>query len=324
MQFNLVDRIVEVDPGKRLRAVKNLTLGEEYLADHFPTFPVMPGVLMLQTLVESASWLLRLSEEQVRSLQERAPGLVDAYPLTPLQEGMLFHTLAEAEQGAYANQFVQELGDEVDLGLLERSWRELVSRHEVLRTAVLWEGLPEAVQAVARAVPFALERVDWSGLGEAEREAAFARLLEADRERGFELGRAPLMRVTLVELGENRQRVLWSMHHVLLDGWSVALVLDELSRIYRGLGEGRMPGGRARRPFREYVAWLRRRPKELLQHHLLEWKSVADSVLNRMTPAARERLLRDLVDADPVLFLKLATPVIDRLPFSDEASTSAP
>src|SRR5919202_1526134 len=63
MRFHLVDRIVEVVPGKSLRAVKNLTLGEEYLADHFPTFPVMPGVLMLQALVESAAWLLRLSED---------------------------------------------------------------------------------------------------------------------------------------------------------------------------------------------------------------------------------------------------------------------
>src|SRR5437870_7095296 len=63
MRFHLVDRIVEVVPGKSLRAVKNLTLGEEYLADHFPTFPVMPGVLMLQTLVETAAWLLRVSED---------------------------------------------------------------------------------------------------------------------------------------------------------------------------------------------------------------------------------------------------------------------
>src|SRR5437762_1913229 len=63
MRFHLVDRIVEVVPGKSLRAVKNLTLGEEYLADHFPTFPVMPGVLMLQTLVEAGAWLLRLSED---------------------------------------------------------------------------------------------------------------------------------------------------------------------------------------------------------------------------------------------------------------------
>src|SRR5262245_36242058 len=63
MRFSLVDRIVEVEPGRRLRAVKNLTLGEEYLADHFPTFPVMPGVLMLQTLVEAGAWLLRITDE---------------------------------------------------------------------------------------------------------------------------------------------------------------------------------------------------------------------------------------------------------------------
>src|SRR3712207_2628057 len=68
MRFNLVDRIVEVQPGRSLRAVKNLTLGEEYLADHFPTFPVMPGVLMLQTLVEAGAWLLRLSEDYQHSV----------------------------------------------------------------------------------------------------------------------------------------------------------------------------------------------------------------------------------------------------------------
>jgi 3-hydroxyacyl-[acyl-carrier-protein] dehydratase len=68
MRFNLIDRIVEIRPGKSLRAYKNLTLGEEYLADHFPTFPVMPGVLMLQTLVEAAAWLLRLSEDYRHSI----------------------------------------------------------------------------------------------------------------------------------------------------------------------------------------------------------------------------------------------------------------
>ncbi len=68
MRFNLIDRIVEVCPGKSLRAVKNLTLGEEYLADHFPTFPVMPGVLMLQTLVEAGSWLLRLTDDFAHSM----------------------------------------------------------------------------------------------------------------------------------------------------------------------------------------------------------------------------------------------------------------
>jgi 3-hydroxyacyl-[acyl-carrier-protein] dehydratase len=68
MRFNLVDRIVEVQPGRTLRAVKNLTLGEEYLADHFPSFPVMPGVLMLQTLVEAGAWLLRLTDDYRHSV----------------------------------------------------------------------------------------------------------------------------------------------------------------------------------------------------------------------------------------------------------------
>ncbi len=63
MRFHLVDRILAVEPGRSLRATKNLTLGEDYLADHFPTFPVMPGVLMLQTLVEAGAWLLRASED---------------------------------------------------------------------------------------------------------------------------------------------------------------------------------------------------------------------------------------------------------------------
>lgn len=63
MRFQLVDRILEIDPGRRIRMVKNLTLAEEYLADHFPTFPVMPGVLMLQTLVEAGAWLLRITDD---------------------------------------------------------------------------------------------------------------------------------------------------------------------------------------------------------------------------------------------------------------------
>ena len=63
MRFHLIDRILDLEPGKRIRMVKNLTLAEEYLADHFPTFPVMPGVLMLQTLVEGAAWLLRATED---------------------------------------------------------------------------------------------------------------------------------------------------------------------------------------------------------------------------------------------------------------------
>jgi 3-hydroxyacyl-[acyl-carrier-protein] dehydratase len=103
MRFQLVDRILEVDPGRRIRLVKNLTLAEEYLADHFPTFPVMPGVLMLQTLVEAGAWLIRISEDfrhsiivlrEARNVKYGAfmqPGksMVVTAELTETQEGLV-------------------------------------------------------------------------------------------------------------------------------------------------------------------------------------------------------------------------------------------
>src|SRR5947199_4552301 len=100
MRFHLVDRILAVDPGRRLQATKNLTLGEEYLADHFPTFPVMPGVLMLQTLVEAGAWLLRVTEDfrySVIVLRE-AKNVKDGHSMEPgrqMQVGVELLELAE-------------------------------------------------------------------------------------------------------------------------------------------------------------------------------------------------------------------------------------
>ncbi len=91
MRFNLVDRILEVQPGKVIRAVKYLTLGEEYLADHFPTFPVMPGVLMLQTLVEAGAWLWRITDDFQHSvivLREAKNVKYGTFIMPPCEAGM--------------------------------------------------------------------------------------------------------------------------------------------------------------------------------------------------------------------------------------------
>ena len=68
MKFVLLDRIVELEPGTRIHALKGLTLAEEYLADHFPTFPVMPGVMMVEALVQASAWLVRVTEDFAHSL----------------------------------------------------------------------------------------------------------------------------------------------------------------------------------------------------------------------------------------------------------------
>ena|SRR5579859_8122069 len=101
MRFNLIDRIVEVRPGRELRAIKNLTLGEEYLADHFPTFPVMPGVLMLETLVEAGAWLLRLSDDFASSVivLREAKGIKYGTFMEPGKQMNLSVELTERSEG---------------------------------------------------------------------------------------------------------------------------------------------------------------------------------------------------------------------------------
>src|SRR5579859_7369598 len=102
MRFNLIDQIVEVCPGKSLRAIKNLTLGEEYLADHFPTFPVMPGVLMLQALVEAGAWLLRATDDFRHSVivLREARGVKYGSFMEPGRRMSILVELAEQSGGA--------------------------------------------------------------------------------------------------------------------------------------------------------------------------------------------------------------------------------
>jgi 3-hydroxyacyl-[acyl-carrier-protein] dehydratase len=101
MRFQLLDRILAIEPGKSIRMVKNLTLAEEYLADHFPTFPVMPGVLMLQTLVEAGAWLLRISDDfqhSVIALREAKNVKYGAF-MQPGKSMVVTAELSEAQEG---------------------------------------------------------------------------------------------------------------------------------------------------------------------------------------------------------------------------------
>jgi amino acid adenylation domain-containing protein len=182
----------------------------------------------------------------------------DLYLLSPLQQGMLFHTLYSPGSAAYVEQLVLVLGGRPRAAELRRAWQMVVERHSVLRTGFIWEGVPKPLQVVFRKVDVPWQEHDWSALPEAEVEARWARLLEEDRERGFDLPRAPLLRFTLVRTAADEHRLLWTSHHILTDGWSVPIVLGELSAIYHGLLAGAPPRLRPARPFREYIAWLNR------------------------------------------------------------------
>src|SRR5580698_5455809 len=144
----------------------------------------------------------------------------DIYPLSPLQQGILFHTLSAPASGVYFVQRSWVLEGDLDAGALARAFQEVVDRHPILRTAFVWDrhGRPMQVVREKATLPFA--PIDLRGLRAEEQAARVRAFAEADRARGFELQRAPLMRVTLLRLGDAAHRLVWSTHHLLLDGWS--------------------------------------------------------------------------------------------------------
>ncbi|HSU17612.1 amino acid adenylation domain-containing protein [Longimicrobium sp.] len=181
----------------------------------------------------------------------------DLYPLSPLQQGMLFHTLYSPGSGAYLEQISMRLRGAVDTDAFRRAWQAVVDRHPVLRTGFVWEGVPQPLQVVFRQAELPFTHQDWRALPPAGQERRFAAEMEMERARGFDLARAPLVRVRLYRTADDEHRFVLASHHMLLDGWSLPLVLGEFGALYHGFVRGAKVALPARRPFRDYIAWLR-------------------------------------------------------------------
>ena len=186
-------------------------------------------------------------------------GIEDLYPLTPMQKGLLFHSLADPEAGHYVEQFVCRLRGELDLSVLQESWNRLVARHPALRTTIHWIDSDRPYQAVHRRADQRVEYQDWRELTPVEQDERLTSYLSADRRRGFVLSQPPLSRLTLVRLGTNVHQLVWSIHHAVIDGWCLSVLLHEFLDIDESIRRGREPALKPIRPFRDYVAWLRDR-----------------------------------------------------------------
>jgi amino acid adenylation domain-containing protein len=180
----------------------------------------------------------------------------DIYPLTPLQEGMLFHTLGAPGSGVYLERLSCELRGDLDPAAFHRAWEEVLARHPVLRTAFLWQGLDRPVQVVRRTVRLPWQEEDWRSLSFGEHEVRLAAFLDDDLRRGFDVTRAPLLRVALFRTGERAWRLVWTHHHLLLDGWARVHVLRDVLTLYEAARRGASLRLEPVRPFRDYVAWL--------------------------------------------------------------------
>ncbi|MGW1433571.1 condensation domain-containing protein, partial [Streptomyces sp. NPDC002431] len=187
-----------------------------------------------------------------------AHNVEDVYGLSPLQFGMLYHSLEDtSDTRPYMVQMAEEFSGPLDEKLFGGAWQQLVDRHSILRSAFVWEGVSEPVQVVQRSAPLPFEMRDLRGLpDQEERLSAF---LAEDWDRGFDLSRAPLVRVTVLRMEEERRIVVWSFHHILLDGWSVQILQKELFALYRALLDGVPAELPATAPYRRYIEWLNAR-----------------------------------------------------------------
>ncbi|WP_263143473.1 non-ribosomal peptide synthetase [Pseudomonas sp. RIT-PI-AD] len=193
--------------------------------------------------------LAGLTQAQLDGLRLVPADVADIYPLSPMQQGMLFHSLYEPGAAAYVNQLRVDVQG-LDLERFRNAWQATLDAHDVLRSGfVLQEAGRQPLQIVHRRVAVPFVELDWRERADAP--TALEALAEDDRLRGFELARAPLMRLTLVRLEDDRHHLIHTSHHILMDGWSNARLLGEMLGRYAGETLPSASGG-----YRQYIQWL--------------------------------------------------------------------
>ncbi|HLJ85388.1 MAG TPA: amino acid adenylation domain-containing protein [Candidatus Angelobacter sp.] len=199
--------------------------------------------------------LVALTIEQVEDLERACPDLEDVLPLSSLQEGMLFHGLYERDAShAYTVQLSMEFVGEMDAARMRSAAEVLLHRHPNLRVSLLHQGLKDPVQVVPREANLPWSRVDLTGLDSETQRLRCQELLASDREQRFEFSSGPLLRFTWIALGPHRSRLVFTNHHLLMDGWSMPVLLAELLTLYRdGQDAAQLPRVR---PYSDYLKWL--------------------------------------------------------------------
>ncbi|NHK99401.1 amino acid adenylation domain-containing protein [Rubrivivax benzoatilyticus] len=177
---------------------------------------------------EPAGVLRPLADAERAAFLAAHPHWADVQPLTPAQQGLYVHWLLARDKRAYVDQLVYELDGELDPAAFAAAWNAVVARHPALRAGFLRSALSQPVQVVARALAVPVELLDLTALDAAAQDGAWREHCRREVDTGFDLTRPPLMRLLLARLAPGRHRLAWTHHHLLLDGWSLALVLDEL------------------------------------------------------------------------------------------------
>nr|WP_295864097.1 non-ribosomal peptide synthase/polyketide synthase [uncultured Chitinophaga sp.] len=196
------------------------------------------------------------------------------YRLSALQEGMLFHSLYDQAGGAYIEQFGCDLIN-VQPEAFKAAWEHLVQRHTILRTAFFSDEAAIPLQAVFKEVVLPFQLQDYSGMDEAEQQKAVEAFAQQDARQPFDFKVAPMMRIALIKLAEGRHRLLWTFHHILFDGWSVPVLMEELLQAYEAAENGAsLPAGTEDR-YEDFIRYLEKRDDEKEEQY---WRRYMEGV----------------------------------------------
>jgi non-ribosomal peptide synthase protein (TIGR01720 family) len=217
--------------------------------------------------------LVKLSERQLERLQKAYGRIYDIYPLSPIQQGMLFHSLFEPSDGTYLTQFVCELTGNLNKEAFRAAWQQVMNSHSSLQACFEAEIVSdEPVQVIGDSVDLSFHCEDWSGATDVERKHSLREFLGRDRERGIDLKAAPLMRFALFQAEQLCHIFIWSSHHLLMDGWSLPIILKDVFAAYEQIQHGHQAQIRPGRPYKDYIGWLKvqdHRDAEAFWRHLL-------------------------------------------------------
>jgi amino acid adenylation domain-containing protein len=185
----------------------------------------------------------------------------DAYELSPVQQGMLFQTRLDPGSDVYVVRIWTRLSGALDVDAFRDAWAWAVARHPALRTGFVTENVSKPVQVVHAGASVPLDVLDWTGADEAETARRIQGLVEQDRARPFDLAAPPLLRLQLARLAEAEHVLVWSLHHLVMDGWSYTSLLREVLARHDAALRGTAFDPPAPRPYKEFIGWLRGRDR---------------------------------------------------------------
>ncbi|WP_434698558.1 non-ribosomal peptide synthetase [Pseudomonas sp. D1-1] len=202
--------------------------------------------------------LAKLTQAQLDNLPVPAGQIEDVYPLTPMQEGMLLHTLLEPGTGLYYMQDRYRINSELDPQRFAQAWQAVIARHEALRASFCWNVGEDMLQIIHKPGRTPVEYLDWLHVPENDQEPKLQALLKREREAGFDLLNEAPFHLRLIRVGAARYWFMMSNHHILIDAWCRSLLMDDFFEIYTALGEHREPRLAVPPRYRDYIGWLQR------------------------------------------------------------------